>query len=99
MKRDELEGVLAGRLEMTQKEAQRWVDEILASLLDVMCEDEKVEVRDFGTFRVLLRKPKKGRVIKTGETVDIPARWGPKFLPGTTLKRLVNEGPPPENVP
>lgn len=90
MKRDELESVLSERLGTTQREGKIWMDEILASLLDVVCRDEKLEVRDFGTFRVLLRKPKKGRVIQTGATVPIPARWGPKFLPGTTLKKLLN---------
>jgi DNA-binding protein HU-beta len=43
----------------------------------------------FGTFRVIKRKARVGRNPQTGETIQIPAKKVPKFVPGKNLKNKV----------
>ena len=64
---------------------------------ELLEEGHKIEIREFGTFRPVMRKEKLGRIIATGGTVKIPARLAPKFIPGRILKKIVMTGvvPPP----
>jgi len=76
-KSDMIEGV--SKLTGSRVEAQRIVDFLFKSMRDSLRKGEKVVVQGFGSFHVVLRKPKKGRNIKTGEEVLIPARQAIKF--------------------
>lgn len=50
-----------------------------------------VSLMDFGSFRVQKIKPRKGRNIRTGEAVDIPARKRIKFTPAKKLSDAVSK--------
>lgn len=76
-KMDMIEGV--SKLTGSRVEAQKIVDYLFASMKDALRSDEKVVVQGFGSFHIVLRKAKKGRVIKTGQEVLIPARKAIKF--------------------
>ena len=76
------------------------VDTVLGSIVDALHWGEKIELRDFGSFRRRLRLPRKRRNPKTGDGVDVSPRRVPHFKPGKELKELVNRepaqaGPPP----
>ncbi|RMH59275.1 MAG: HU family DNA-binding protein [Candidatus Hydrogenedentota bacterium] len=90
IKEDVVEGI-AEELDVPKQEGQDIVEQIIDSIKDILETDGKIEIRGFGTFRAVMRKPKLGRIIATGETVPIPARRVPKFIPGRILKELVNE--------
>lgn len=78
-----IEGVT--KLTGSRVEAQRIVDFMFASMRDSLRRGEKVVVQGFGSFHIVMRKPKKGRNIKTGEEVLIPARTAVKFRKGKDL--------------
>lgn len=63
-------------------EAQRIVDYLFNAMRDALRQNDKVVVQGFGSFHVVMRKPKKGRNIKTGQEVMIPARPAIKFRKG-----------------
>ena len=46
---------------------------------------------NFGTFKAVERKARKGRNPQTGEEVDIPAKNAVKFVPSAALKKQVNK--------
>jgi len=79
-KADMIEGV--SKLTGSRVEAQRIVDWLFTAMRDSLRRGEKVVVQGFGSFHVVLRKPKKGRNIKTGQEVMIPARQAIKFRKG-----------------
>jgi len=85
-KADMVEGI--SKLTGSRVEAQRIVDYLFTSMRDTLRQHEKVVVQGFGSFHVVIRKAKKGRNIKTGQEVLIPARpaikfrQGKEFLPG-----------------
>lgn len=76
-KADMVEGV--SKLTGSRVEAQRIVDSLFQSMRDALRKGEKVVVQGFGSFHIVMRKPKKGRNIKTGQEVLIPARPAVKF--------------------
>lgn len=64
---------------------QRMLDHVIAALSN----GETVELRNFGVFKVRLRKPRIGRNPKTGATVPIPERKIVSFKVGLVMKRKV----------
>ncbi|MCB4757412.1 MAG: HU family DNA-binding protein [Elusimicrobia bacterium] len=60
-------------------EAQRIIDWLFKAMRETLRKHDKVVVQGFGSFHVVMRKPKKGRNIKTGQEVLIPARPAIKF--------------------
>ena len=76
-KADMVEGV--SKLTGSRVEAQRIVDYLFKLMKEALEKNEKVVVQGFGSFHVVMRKAKKGRNIKTGEEVMIPARPAVKF--------------------
>jgi len=82
-KADMIEGVT--KLTGSRVEAQRIVDYLFQAMRDSLRKGEKVVVQGFGSFHIVMRKPKKGRNIKTGEEVLIPARQAVKFRKGKDL--------------
>ncbi|ACN16126.1 Hbp [Desulforapulum autotrophicum HRM2] len=73
----------------SKKDAQTAVDCILATVTEALAEKESVTLVGFGTFKTAERKARKGRNPQTGNEIDIPARFVPKFIPGKALKDAV----------
>jgi DNA-binding protein HU-beta len=94
IKEDIVESV-AREIGLPKHECLHVVDSIIESVKEILEAGRKIEIREFGTFSVVDRKAKIGRIIATGGTVVVPPRRAPKFLPGRILKELVNAGPTP----
>ncbi len=69
------------------------VKNVVQKTLDVIIESlvigEKVELRNFGIFKVKFRKARIGRNPRTGETVPVSPRKVAIFKPGLTMKKEV----------
>ena len=50
------------------------VDTVFSALLDLLADGEEVQVRGFGTFRLVTSDDRQGRNPRTGEKIDIPGR-------------------------
>ena len=90
MNRTELVAAMAGKTQLSKKDA----DLALKAFIDVVSEEmqkgEKVQLVGFGTFEVSERAAREGRNPQTGETMTISASKSPKFKAGKALKDLVN---------
>ena len=78
-------------VEFTRKESEVIVEAIFNSVVNALREDDKIEIRGFGSFRTRQRQSRIGRNPKTGARVDVPAKRVPYFKPSKELKDLVNE--------
>lgn len=78
-------------VEFTRKESEVIVEAIFDSVVKALREDDKIEIRGFGSFRTRQRQARVGRNPKTGARVDVPAKRIPYFKPSKELKDLVNE--------
>lgn len=64
---------------------QKTFDVIIESLV----RSEKVELRNFGVFKVKERKARFGRNPRTGESVPVPPRKVVVFKPGLEMKQRI----------
>ncbi len=62
------------------------VEGFLDSVVAALKHGEHIEIRGFGTFKVVTRAPRIGRNPKTGDVVEIPERPAPVFKPSRELR-------------
>lgn len=89
MTKRQLVEIVAKKTHLTKKITQEVIKSFLEELTKGLAKGEKVVLSGFGTFRVITVKAKKGRIIKTGQEITIPAHRAARFTVGKTLKRLV----------
>jgi integration host factor subunit beta len=90
MTKAELVNRLVQKSNLTKHDASVVVQTVLDSIINSLQDGEKVELRGFGSFKIRVRGPRKGRNPKTGETVDVPGKKIPYFKPGKELRDLIN---------
>lgn len=72
------------------KDAELAVKVILDSISDSLSRGGRAEIRGFGSFVLNYRPPRQGRNPKTGDKVNIPAKYSPHFRTGKELRERVN---------
>lgn len=90
MTKADLVDEVAGKVDLTKKEAEGIVNSVFDSIVQSLQAGEKIELRGFGSFRIRSRKPRIGRNPKTGDKVEVPSKQIPYFKPGKELKDLIN---------
>ena len=80
---------LAGYPFASKADAERKVKEAFAVLADIMEKGESVTIPGFGTFSVREAAARTGRDIRTGETIEIPAKSVPKVSFSGKLKNTI----------
>ena len=76
--------------QLSPKDVEKSVKEILESLIQSLASGDRVEVRGFGSFSLHYRGPRVGRNPKTGEKVELQGKYVPHFKPGKALRDRVN---------
>ena len=75
--------------------AYKDVELVVKSLIEIMSralsEGKRIEIRGFGSFSLHYRLPRIGRNPKSGEAVNLPAKYVPHFKPGKELRDRVND--------
>ena len=79
MNKGDLIVAVAAEREISQREAGEVIDTVIESMKLGLLEDGEVTLRGFGSLKVVEAAARTGRNIKTGETIDIPARTRVKF--------------------
>lgn len=98
MNKKELVNFVAENTEMTKKDSKVVIDAVLDGILDGLVADGKVSLTNFGSFSVTERAARKGRNPHTGDELDIPSKFAPKFRPSKNMKeRVADEGVLPSN--
>jgi integration host factor subunit beta len=75
---------------LSKREAETVVNTVFEQITDALRQDDKIELRGFGSFRIRRRRSRLGRNPKTGDRVDVPSKRIPYFKPGKELKDLIN---------
>ena len=68
-----------------KKVVQKTFDVVIESLI----RNEKVELRNFGVFKIKERRARFGRNPRTGESVPVPPRKVVVFKPGLEMKQRI----------
>ena len=80
---------LAPHFNGSKKESAHAVEIVFDSIVRNIHRGEDVTINDFGKFKKVDRKARKGRNPFTGETIQIKASKKVRFLPAKALKEIV----------
>jgi len=72
-----------------QIDVKKVVQKTFDAIIDSLVRGEKVELRNFGVFKVKERCSRTGRNPRTGQVVPVPARKVAVFKPGLEMKHKV----------
>ncbi len=72
-----------------QVDVKKVVQKTFDAIVDSLARAEKVELRNFGVFKVKERRARTGRNPRTGETVPVPPRKVAIFKPGLEMKKKI----------
>lgn len=89
MTKKDLIEIVAKKSNLTNKASRDAVQTTLNTIRDSLKRGEKVVLTGFGTFSVRVRRQRKGRNPKTGDTITLAARKAPGFTAGKTLKKII----------
>jgi integration host factor subunit beta len=65
------------------------VETILKEMGKALMRGDTIELRRFGSLKVVNRRPVLGKNPKTGKPMEVPARWHVRFKPSEVLRDLV----------
>ena len=75
---------------VTLAQAQAIVQGLFDGILETLVREGRIELRNFGVFKVKKRKPRKARNPRTGEKVKVPAKLVVTFKPGREMEQRVS---------
>jgi nucleoid DNA-binding protein len=87
---------IAAKLKLSQVDTKNVVQETLDMIVNVLTDEGRLELRDFGVFQVKERAARKARNPKTGEQVMVPSRKVVTFKPGKLLQDRIRSEKAPE---
>ena len=90
MTKSELIETVANRIDVPRKRAEDVVNAVFDAMKMALVEDERIEVRGFGSFTIREYKAKKGRNPRTGATVDVDEKRSVRFKAGKELRERVD---------
>ena len=72
-----------------QMDVKRIVQKVLDCIIESLANGNKVELRNFGIFKIKSRRGRKGRNPRTGTAVEVPPKKVVVFKPGLIMKQRV----------
>jgi integration host factor subunit beta len=93
-KSDLVERVHARTPHLPKRDVELAVNCVFDAMTEALSEDERIEIRGFGSFTIKHRKARDGRNPKTGARVFVPDKRVPFFTVGKELRERVNDGHP-----
>lgn len=91
MNKSELIKVLADECSLPMEEATTVVNIFFDSMKDALVDNNRVEIRGLGSFKLKNYEGYVGRNPKTGKSVSVPPKKLPFFRAGKELKEFINE--------
>ena len=80
---------IAEETNIKQIHVKKVVQRTFDAIIDALNDGQSIELRNFGIFKVRVRKGRIGRNPRTGEQVPIPDKKVVTFKPGLIMKEKV----------
>ena len=74
---------------LKQIDVKKVVQKTFDYIVEALSRGEKIELRNFGVFKIKQRKSRTGRNPRTGQVVPVPPRKVVVFKPGLEMKQKV----------
>jgi len=82
--------ILAKKQDITKKDAEIFLRELIAVISETIESNEPVKIKDFGVFKLVKVNARKSVDVNTGEAIEIPAHYKLSFTPDRLLKEAIN---------
>ncbi|MDP8242696.1 MAG: HU family DNA-binding protein [Candidatus Hinthialibacter antarcticus] len=92
MTKKEIIELVAERTKLNKNLTKAIVECVLDVFIEILANEKRIEVRNFGVFKVKRTPARVGRNPVTKETADVPARNIVQFKAGKYMKELVADG-------
>ena len=89
MTKSEFVTAMATKMNSTKKNAESALTAFFEVVEEALVNNQEINFIGFGKFSVVERKPRLGRNVATGETIQIPATKHPVFKFGKPIKEAV----------
>lgn len=82
--------LLAKNQEITKKDAESFLRELIAVISENIENNEPVKIKDFGVFKLVMVNARRSVDVNTGEAIEIAAHYKLSFTPDKLLKDAIN---------
>ena len=83
--------IIASSVKLTKVETEAVVNGFMETVIDAMKRGEHIELRGFGSFKVVKRAQRVARNPKTNEEVIVPEQFAPVLKISKDFKESVNK--------
>lgn len=91
MTKKEIVKAISEEIGLTQLKTKEIVQKTFDAIVDTLVRDGRIELRNFGVFEVKKRAARKARNPRTGERVDVAAKYVVTFKPGKEMEERVKQ--------
>ncbi|MEX1228787.1 MAG: HU family DNA-binding protein [Planctomycetaceae bacterium] len=98
MTKKEIVKTISEEIGMTQLKTKEIVQKTFDAIVRTLVEERRIELRNFGVFEVKKRAARKARNPRTGERVDVEAKFVVTFKPGKEMEEQVRQLEMQENA-
>src|SRR5687767_3345904 len=85
----EIVKTISDEIGLTQLKTKEIVQKTFDAIVETLCEDGRIELRNLGVFEVKKRAARKARNPRTGQRVDVPHKFVVNFKPGKEMEERV----------
>lgn len=93
MNRNDLVNAVSHSTGLKTRDADDAIVKTLHEILVSLSKHEGVALMGFGSFHVKKKSARLGRNPRTGENIEIPAKYSISFRPGKLMKDMANASP------
>ena len=91
MRKSDIEKDIAEKFRLQSNQSEQIMDTIIEKMTQVLGDDERIEIRGFGSFFTKNYGSYGGRNPRTGERVPVPEKKLPHFRPSKELLKKLND--------
>lgn len=92
MNKSDLIDILVDKSNLPRKKAESVVNLIFDQMTHALAEEQRIEIRGFGSFVAKQYAARTGRNPRTGASIDVPSKRLPLFKVGKELRERVDQG-------
>ena len=85
-----IEKISSSQDQLPPRDVEQAVRMIIEKMSSALINNQRIEIRGFGSFSLHYRAPRVGRNPKTGDAVKLQGKYVPHFKPGKDLRNRVN---------
>lgn len=91
MTKKEIVKTISEEIGLTQLRTKEIVQKTFDAIIETLCDESRIELRNFGVFEIKKRAARKARNPKTGEKVNVAEKLVVTFKPGKEMEEKVRQ--------